>query len=449
MVRPSTSVSSSACLQPLERLVPGLPVRDQLGDHRVVADADLVSLLDARVHADRLRKPQPLDPTCLGEEGLRVLRIEPHLDGVALEPRRGRIDPLALRDSDLLLDEIHAGNRFGDGMLDLDAAVQLQEEEIVPVEHELRGARTAVVDRAREGDRRSGHPLAQPGREDGRLLQHLLVASLDRALALAQRDDRALSVREKLDLDVARPLDVALAEDAVVPEGGLGLALRRLERLLQLSRRADDAHPAPAAAGRSLDDQREPDLFRLPGRHHGNACLRRDPLRLQLVPAGVQRLRRRPDEYEPGRFDRLREIGTFGQESVPGVDRVRARLLRGADLLLREEVAEHLDRLVRRACVQRAGVVRRDDGDGGDPQLPAGAEDTERDLAAVCDEQLADQRTRAGVCFRPARAALSAKRIIAAGIFCARWSVCSSADAKYSMSASVTVSDGMPLSTFM
>ena len=92
------------------------------------------------------------------------------------------------------------------------------------------------------------------GAEDGRFLQHLLVAPLDRALALAERDNRPVAVRQQLDLDMTRTLDVALAEDAVVAECGLGLAPGGVERLVQLGRRADDAHPAPASTRRGLDD---------------------------------------------------------------------------------------------------------------------------------------------------------------------------------------------------
>ena len=52
------------------------------------------------------------------------------------------------------------------------------------------------------------------------------MAPLDRALALAERDDLALPVGQQLDLDVPRPLDVALAEDGVVAERGFRLAAR-------------------------------------------------------------------------------------------------------------------------------------------------------------------------------------------------------------------------------
>jgi hypothetical protein len=41
--------------------------------------------------------------------------------------------------------------------------------------------------------------------------------------------------------------------------------------------------------------------------------------------------------------------------------------------------------------MQRAAVVGRDDGDGADAELAAGAEDAQRDLAAVRDEELSDR----------------------------------------------------------
>ena len=111
---------------------------------------------------------------------------------------------------------------------------------------------------------------------------------------------------------------------------------------------AHDAHPASAAAGGGLDDQRETDLVRLARRDDRDAGLARDPLRLELVPAGAERLRRGPDEDQAGRLDRFREVGVLGQEAVAGMDRVGARLLRRANVLLGVEVAPHLDRLVGR-----------------------------------------------------------------------------------------------------
>src|SRR5919201_2894836 len=163
-------------------------------------------------------------------------------------------------------------------MLDLDAAVELEEEEVAAVEHELRGAGVLVPDRARERDGRFADRCAQRLVDRGRrcFLQHLLVPALDRALAFAESD-----VAEQLDLDVVRPLDVALAEHAIVAERRLRLAARRRERVVELAGRTYDAHAAPAAAGRGLDDEREADLVGLPRRHNGDARLLREALRLE------------------------------------------------------------------------------------------------------------------------------------------------------------------------
>ena len=90
----------------------------------------------------------------------------------------------------------------------------------------------------------------------------LLVAALDRAFALAEVDDGAVVIAEDLDLDVARVLDVLLDVDVAEPERRLRLPLRRLQRRAHLTRRADDAHAAPAAAGDRLDDHREAQLAR-------------------------------------------------------------------------------------------------------------------------------------------------------------------------------------------
>ena len=71
------------CGERVERLVAGVPMRDELGDHRVVGDRDLVALFDARVDADPVRKPKAVEPAGLGEERAGVLGVEPHLHRVA------------------------------------------------------------------------------------------------------------------------------------------------------------------------------------------------------------------------------------------------------------------------------------------------------------------------------------------------------------------------------
>ena len=230
------------------------------------------------------------------------------------------------RDADLLCDEVEARHRFRDGMFHLDAPVQLEEEEVVSVEDELDRARALVPDRTAEGDRGVEHRLSNTGRETrrGRFLEHLLVPALDRAVALAQRDDVAVRVGEKLHLDVAGPLEIALAVERPVPERALRLALGSGEGLVELGRRTDDPHPSAAAARSRLDDEREPDLVRRSVRKDRDTGLACDSLRGELVPADRERLRRRADPRQRGGSHRRGEGRVLGQEPVSGVDCVCA-----------------------------------------------------------------------------------------------------------------------------
>ena len=138
------------------------------------------------------------------------------------------------RDADLLLDDVDAGDELGDRVLDLDAGVDLEEEEVaLVVEQELEGAGVGVLDRARRVDDRAPQlaPHLLGDRHRRPLFEQLLMAPLDRALALAEVDDRAVMIAEHLELDVARVLDVLLDVDVADAERGFRFALRGLERL--------------------------------------------------------------------------------------------------------------------------------------------------------------------------------------------------------------------------
>ena len=278
-------------------------------------------------------------------------------------------------------------------MLDLDAAVQLEEEEGVVLDDELDGAGAAVSDRPSEGDGGLVQAGAEPCIEvrSRSFLEDLLVASLDRAVALAERDDAAVRVGEELHLDMPWTLEVPLAVERPVGERAGGLALCRGQRFVELRRRADDTHPAPAASGGRLDEKREPDLLRRAVREHRHSRVASDPLRRDLVPAEPQRVGRRSDPREPRRLDGLREVGVLREEPVARMDRVGAGLARGTDVLLGAEVARDLDGRIRRASVQRGGVVRRGDRDRLDPERAARAEHAQRDLSSVRDEQPLDR----------------------------------------------------------
>src|SRR6267378_7188726 len=87
------------------------------------------------------------------------------------------------------------------------------------------------------------------------------MAPLDAALPLAERRDAAAVVRENLDLDMARPLEVLLDVQAAIAEGFLGLAPGRSEPALDLRVVADETHPLAAPACDGFQEHRIAEPF--------------------------------------------------------------------------------------------------------------------------------------------------------------------------------------------
>ena len=133
---------------------------------------------------------------------------------------------LALGDQQLQADQVEGGDLLGHGMLDLEPGVHLEEEELAAVVEKLDGAGSHVAHRAGRGDRGFAHLLAGGliDHRRGGLLDDLLMAPLNRALALEHRHHVAVGVAENLDLDMPRRHQVAFEEDGVVAEGGPGFA---------------------------------------------------------------------------------------------------------------------------------------------------------------------------------------------------------------------------------
>ena len=168
---------------------------------------------------------------------------------------------LAGGDPDLLAHDVDAADHLGHAVLHLHARVHLEEEVLAVLEQALDRARRAVADRLRRLGADLADPLAQlvvHGRR-GALLDQLLVAALDRAVALAEVDHVAVLVGQHLHLHVARVGQVALDVDGRVVEELLALARGALERLLELGLLERDAEALAAAAARGLDGDRVAD----------------------------------------------------------------------------------------------------------------------------------------------------------------------------------------------
>jgi hypothetical protein len=176
----------------------------------------------------------------------------------------GRMQRVALGDEDLGAHEIEAGDDLGDGMLNLDTRIHLDEELVaVEIVEEFDGAGVVVADLAGDADRggaKGVDDIAGEAETRGDL-DDLLVAALDGAVALVEMDDVAVFVAEDLDLDVFGARDVFFEEDGGVAEGAAGLGLGLVEEIGEIGGLVDDAHAATAAAEGGFDDEGKADFF--------------------------------------------------------------------------------------------------------------------------------------------------------------------------------------------
>jgi hypothetical protein len=316
---------------------------DDLGQHRVEPAADHASGHDAGIDPDAVagRPAQGLDATRRRQEPvLRILGVEADFHRVAGPPvRDGLVEPkrLAGRDPQLVGDEITTGHEFRDGVLDLQPRVHLEERRLAAiVDKELAGTRAHVADGARERERGLAESMPKVRRHYGRrrLFENLLVAALDRAVALAQVHAVAVAIEDHLDLDVTPALDEALEDETVVAEGRHRLAPRGREGVREAGGVPDRAHPLATAAGRRLDDEREADARRGTGQRtvglvgpviagqDRNTQRRRQPPRRGLVAHRPDGSGRWADPADPGGPDRLREVRVLGEEAEARVERV-------------------------------------------------------------------------------------------------------------------------------
>ena len=156
---------------------------------------------------------------------------------------------LAGRDEHLLAHDVDAGDGLRDRVLDLDAGVHLEEEVLaVPGEKPFDRSGRAVRHRTCGLDRERADVRTELRSDGGRrrLLDELLMAALDGAVALAEMDDVAVAVREDLHLHVARVVEVPLDVHGRVREVRLAFPLSGLEGTLDVvgasGRRAAPSH---------------------------------------------------------------------------------------------------------------------------------------------------------------------------------------------------------------
>ncbi len=185
------------------------------------------------------------------------------------------------------------------------------------------------------------------------------------------------------------PDDEVLEDEPIVAECRGSFPAGRRDRVRQRLGATDRAHPLATATCRRLDQEREPDplcssherVVRLVGivipREHWHPERRGEPPGRGLVAHRSDRSGWRADPADPGRDDRLGEVGVLGEEAEARVDRVGAGSARGLDDGRDVEQIESV----------RPVRVR---DDRRDAEVGARAGDPSGDLATVGDEDGAD-----------------------------------------------------------
>ena len=391
---------------------------EQLRDHRVVAIVDLATLLHARLDADARTTRRSMAEQLARrwrKAVARILRVDTTLDRMPTHDDVGlrKRQRLTRRDEDLLAHKIDTRNELGDGMLDLNPRVHLEEKEIaMPIEQALDGARADVADGLSSRDRHRTHPRPQllvDGRRWG-LLDDLLMPTLQRAIALTEVHRRAVRVGHHLDLDVPRILDVLLDVDRAVAKPGLALALGGLEQTLGIASLVHNLETATTTTSRGLEGYRPAVLLAqlddadgvrdLLGRarHDRHTSIGHQDARVDLRAHRIDRARRRTNPDQASLLDRSRKRSALGKKAVARMDRLRTRARGRVDQLGDIEVA-----LARRGGAKQHGLVGVAhvrctsiglgiDGDRLDAELAAGTKDADGNLATVRNQDAIKRR---------------------------------------------------------
>ena len=399
----------------------GGPSGDFLKQAIIVARDHSPRIGRAAIKADAHARGTPIgrDAAVIGDEIIgRILGRDPALDGVTvkfdviLAGHTRRFDQrFAFGDQDLRAHDVDACHLFGDGMFDLHTGVHLDEVKCarVHIHQEFDSARAFVVHMfadllAKQADL-FALGLAEIG--GGGAFHDLLVAPLDRAIALVKMVDIAVAVAQYLYLDMARAQDHLFQIPLAIAKGGLGLAAPLADLFFQFRRAHDRAHPASTTTPGRLEHERiahrlglGADRVHVVAQHFGRGDDRHTGRHRHAPGAGLvakraHRVGLGADEGDAIGRAGIDEIGVFRQQPIARMDRIGPRQLGHADDLIDREIGRHgakpladLIGLIGLEAVQAQLVLFGIDRHGAFAQFIGRAHDTDGDLAAVGDEDL-------------------------------------------------------------
>ena len=259
------------------------------------------------------------------EFAVRIFGVDPRFDRMPTQLQIALVQGQSLTggDPELPFDEVEPGHHLGDRVLDLQPRVHFDKIETVGIGDKLDRTGPDIADRSHRGHGclpHCGPPLCIEPRRRG-LLQHFLMATLDRAVAFEQMDRVAMAIGKNLEFDVTRLQQIFLNQHAIVAKGARCLTLGPGEYGGKLGGAGNHPHAAAAAAGNGLDQYRKPDPLGLvqqtrevlvfaviAGNQRHAGSLHQGPCG-RFGSHGPDRRRRRTDEHDPGGRAGLGEIG--------------------------------------------------------------------------------------------------------------------------------------------
>src|SRR5258706_1083293 len=394
----------------------GRHVHDDLCEQRVETRIDEQTRVAARVDAytrragriERVKYPGRRANHAVGRHRFRV---DAHLHRHATRCRYARggqsqfLKRTAFRDGELRAHEVDPGDRLGDGMLDLQAGIGLDENETGTIVRlllyqEFERGKAGQLHFPRHAQRRVDQAIAQRRRQPrrGRNLDELLTVALQAAFALPEMADFAAAIADDLDFDVARFEEQFLHVDVAIAERLHGLRTAAFESRLELLYIEHLPHAAAAATRDRLEHdgavrlQKAAGVFerrrRIGPRQYRHAALHGKGTRPALVAKNFQHLGGGTNESE-ARFPAFaREVRVLAQKAVSGVNGFTPGRERDANDLFRVQVGRRpfpgqAMGLIRLRGVIGRCVIPRENRMGPNAGLRGGAGDADSDLPTV------------------------------------------------------------------
>ena len=247
--------------------------------------------------------------------------------------------------------QIQAGDLLSHGVLNLQARIHLHEEErrrVLRRHNELHRARADVANRACRVTGRFTNCAARflIQQRARCFLDDLLMASLQRALTLAQVDYIAVFICENLHLDMPRGVDEVLDEQGIIAEGTRRFTTGCRECRRQVSSVFHAVHTLAATSCRRLNQYRKANrwgcldevLVAKPWtrqtRHGGNIAGFDGGAGRDFVAHGVNSAGRRANEFDTRFLAGGGEVCVFREKAITGVDSICAAATSGIDNLV-------------------------------------------------------------------------------------------------------------------